>query len=125
MSQNNKIKAKQHFFLDGLLTHKIWGVFIFFIFFWLVFELTFGIGHYPMKWIESFVFLLEDTLQKFIPDGMIKSLLVNGILKGVGGVIIFLPNIVILFFSIVLVAICIFKKGDEGENKYGLPSELQ
>lgn len=97
MSQNNKIKAKQHFFLDGLLTHKIWGVFIFFIVIWFIFELTFGIGHYPMKWIENFVFLLEDTLQKFIPDGMIKSLLVNGILKGVGGVIIFLPNIVILF----------------------------
>lgn len=89
------MRAKER--LDSILCHKIYGVIIFIAVIWLVFQATFGLGYYPMVWLTDLFFLLEDVLLRIIPDGAIKSLLVNGILKGVGGVIIFLPNIVILF----------------------------
>lgn len=83
--------------LDKILIHKFYGVIIFVAVIWLIFQATFGLGYFPMMWIADGIFLLEDFLLKVLPDGAIKSLLVNGILKGVGGVIVFLPNIVILF----------------------------
>jgi ferrous iron transport protein B len=84
-------------FLDKILTHKIFGVVIFIAVIWLIFQATFGLGYYPMIWIEKLVFLIEDFFIEVLPGGMLKSLLVNGILKGIGGVVVFLPNIVILF----------------------------
>lgn len=83
--------------LDELLSHKIYGVIIFIAVIWLVFQATFGLGYFPMIWLADLFFLIEEVTLKIFPDGAIKSLLVNGILKGVGGVIVFLPNIVILF----------------------------
>jgi ferrous iron transport protein B len=83
--------------LDKILTHKFFGVVIFIGVIWLIFQATFGLGYYPMIWIEKLVFLIEDFFIEVLPSGMFKSLLVNGILKGIGGVVVFLPNIVILF----------------------------
>jgi ferrous iron transport protein B len=88
--------------LDTILTHKIYGVLIFLGVIWLVFQATFGLGYYPMIWIEKLIFLINDVLTDILPENFIKSLLLSGILKGVGGVIIFLPNIVILFFLLSL-----------------------
>lgn len=83
--------------LDNILTHRIFGVVVFIAVIWLIFQATFGLGYYPMIWIEKLVFLIEDFFIEVLPNGMLKSLLVNGILKGIGGVVVFLPNIVILF----------------------------
>ena len=83
--------------IDKILTHKFFGVIIFIAVIWIIFQATFGLGYYPMRWIENLVFLVEDFFVLVLPEGMLKSLLINGILKGIGGVIIFLPNIVILF----------------------------
>ncbi|HNW96792.1 MAG TPA: ferrous iron transport protein B [Bacteroidales bacterium] len=83
--------------VDMILNHKLTGVVIFIIVIWLVFQATFGLGYYPMIWLTDFFYFLEDIFLKILPEGAIRSLLVNGILKGVGGVIVFLPNIVILF----------------------------
>jgi len=88
--------------IDRFLTHKYLG-FPFFIFFlWLMFQSTFTLGQYPMEWIDSLVSLLSESMNNLMADGPLKDLLVNGVIGGVGGVIIFLPNILILFFFISL-----------------------
>jgi ferrous iron transport protein B len=88
--------------LDDLLTHKFWGFPIFFFFMWLMFQATFTLGSFPMEWIDSGVKLLHDWVQNTMAEGPLRDLIVDGIIGGVGGVIIFLPNILILFFFISL-----------------------
>ena len=86
--------------IDGILTHKLWG-FPFFIFFmWLMFQVTFSLGSYPMDWLDAGVGVLGHWIEQLIPEGPLQDLLSDGIIGGVGGVIIFLPNILILFFFI-------------------------
>ena len=86
--------------IDGILTHKLWG-FPFFIFFmWLMFQVTFSLGSYPMDWLDAGVGVLGQWIEQLIPEGPLQDLLSDGIIGGVGGVIIFLPNILILFFFI-------------------------
>ncbi|MBP5136120.1 MAG: ferrous iron transport protein B [Paludibacteraceae bacterium] len=88
--------------LDDLLTHKIWGFPIFFAFLFIIFEATFAIGQYPMDWIDAGVSLLSDFVSTHMADGPLKDLIVDGVICGVGGVVVFLPNILILFFFISL-----------------------
>lgn len=83
--------------IDALITNKYLGFPIFFLFMWIMFECTFRLGAYPMEWIESAVGWLGDSLRSIMPEGMLKDLLIDGIIGGVGGVIVFLPNIVILY----------------------------
>ena len=85
-----------------MLTHKFWGFPIFLFLMWLMFQATFTLGSYPMDWIDAGVKLLHDWLQTSMSEGPLRDLLVDGIIGGVGGVIIFLPNILILFFFISL-----------------------
>lgn len=88
--------------IDNFLTHKYLG-FPFFIFFlWVMFQSTFTFGQYPMEWIDSFVKLIGESINNIMAKGPLKDLIINGVLGGVGGVIIFLPNILILFFFISL-----------------------
>jgi ferrous iron transport protein B len=86
--------------IDTFITHKIFGFPIFLFFLWLMFYSTFTLGEYPMKWIEAGVGFVSEFVSKFMPDGMLKDLLVDGVISGVGSVIVFLPNILILFFFI-------------------------
>lgn len=88
--------------IDRVLTHKIWGFPVFIFFILLTFQATFTLGSYPMDWIDSLVGWLGDTVGSLMADGALKDLLVDGIIGGVGGVIVFLPNILILFFFISL-----------------------
>ncbi len=83
--------------LDSVVTHRIWGFPIFFAFMFLMFACTFLLGEYPMGWIESGVEWLGNTLRTYMPDGMLKDLICDGIIGGVGEVIVFLPNIIILY----------------------------
>jgi ferrous iron transport protein B len=99
-SKKDRYKIKHE--LDDILTHKIWGFPIFLFLMWLMFQTTFTLGSYPMNWIDSGVGLLGDWLGGILPGGPLRDLLVEGIIGGVGGVIIFLPNILILFFFISL-----------------------
>ncbi|MFC2151661.1 ferrous iron transport protein B [Bacteroidota bacterium] len=88
--------------IDNFLTHKYLG-FPFFIFFlWVMFQSTFTLGQYPMEWIDYLVNILSNSISKIMTDGPLKDLFINGVIGGVGGVIIFLPNILILFFFISL-----------------------
>jgi ferrous iron transport protein B len=88
--------------IDRILTHKYLGLPIFLGFLWLMFHATFTLGNYPMGWIESGVDLLSQFLNTRLPDGIFRDMLVDGVVGGVGGVIVFLPNILILFFFISL-----------------------
>lgn len=87
---------------DRVLTHRIWGYPIFLSFLFIMFQATFVIGSYPMEWIESVVSRLGSLAGTLIPAGSFHDLVVDGIIAGVGGVIVFLPNILILFFFISL-----------------------
>ncbi len=86
--------------IDAVLTHRVWAYPVFLLFMWLLFQATFKLGEYPMGWIETLIGWLSDIASANIPDGTIKDLLVDGIIAGVGGVIGFLPNILILFLGI-------------------------
>ena len=99
--EQNKIKeATSTQIIDLIVTHKVLGFPIFLLFMWIMFEATFRIGDYPMGWIESLVELIGNLVQSHMPEGPLKDLLVDGIIGGVGGVIVFLPNILILYFFI-------------------------
>jgi len=88
--------------IDNVLTHRILGFPIFLLFMWLTFELTFTVGQYPMNWIDSLIGHMSAFLSTHMSAGILKDLIVDGAIAGVGGVIIFLPNILILFFMISL-----------------------
>jgi ferrous iron transport protein B len=88
--------------IDQFLTGKYLGYPIFVLIMWLMFQSTFIIGKYPVKWIEKLVELTGLAMDKIIPAGMINDLVTDGIIGGVGGVIVFLPNILILFLFISL-----------------------
>jgi len=88
--------------IDYLLTHKFLGFPIFLLFLWVMFTVTFTLGAYPQDWIDRGVTMLGNAINSFMPDGSLKLLISEGIIGGVGGVIIFLPNILILFFFISL-----------------------
>ena len=88
--------------IDSLLLNRLMGLPIFLFLMWVMFETTFTLGTYPMDWIDAGVGALSDGLSNTLPDSLFKDLLVNGIVAGMGGTIIFLPNIVILFFFIAL-----------------------
>lgn len=88
--------------IDRILTHKILGLPIFLGFLWFMFHSTFTWGKYPMSWIGNGVDLLGNFLISHMQGGILRDMLVDGIIGGVGGVIVFLPNILILFFFISL-----------------------
>ncbi len=86
--------------IDFLLTHKYLGFPFFLAFMWIMFSATFFLGSYPMEWIEAGVESLSEYLNGIMASGPLKDLLINGIISGVGGVLVFLPNIMLLFFFI-------------------------
>ena len=88
--------------IDSIVTHRVWGYPIFFLFLYLMFEGTFVLGDYPMRGIEWLVEALGNLLKENMSAGPLKDLLVDGIIGGVGGVIVFLPNILLLYFFISL-----------------------
>ena len=88
--------------LDSIVTHRVWGYPIFFLFMYLMFEGTFVLGEYPMMGIEWLVEQFGNLISNNMAEGPLKDMLIDGIVGGVGGVIVFLPNILILYFCISL-----------------------
>jgi len=86
--------------IDSFLTNKLLGFPFFILFMWVMFSATFELGHYPQQWIETGVGYLGNWLSNTMTAGSLKDLLIDGIIGGVGGVIVFLPNILILFLFI-------------------------
>lgn len=88
--------------IDLVLTDRFFGIPVFIFFIWAMFQVTFSLGAYPMEWIDMTVSALSGSLDRVMPPSMLKDLLLNGVIAGIGSVIIFLPNILILFFCIAL-----------------------
>ena len=88
--------------IDNVLSNKYFGFPIFFLLLYIMFETTFSLGQYPMDWIEEGVTWLGDKVSETMPEGPLKAMLVDGVIGGVGSVIIFLPQILILYFFISL-----------------------
>ena len=86
--------------VDSIVTNRFWGYPIFFIFLYIMFEGTFVLGEYPQRLIEWMVGLIGQGAEKFLSPGPLKDMIVDGIIGGVGGVIVFLPNILLLYFFI-------------------------
>lgn len=98
--KRKKTTAKPSEKIDKILTNNILGFPIFLISISLAFFATFKLGAIPMQWIEHLVAFVSNKTALLLPDGMLKDLLINGIIDGTGSVLVFLPNILILFFFI-------------------------
>ena len=88
--------------IDSVLSNKYIGFPIFFLLLYVMFEVTFTLGQYPMDWIDAFVAWTGERLTATMPEGPLKAMLVDGVVGGVGSVIVFLPQILILYFFISL-----------------------
>lgn len=86
--------------IDRIVTHRAWGFPIFMFFMFIMFQCTFVLGEYPMQWLELLVEVLSGFVAQWMPAGPLKDLIINGVIGGVGGVIVFLPNILILYLFI-------------------------
>lgn len=86
--------------LDAIVTHRIWGFPIFFGIMWLMFYTTFELGAYPQEWIEMGVDWLYEALRGAMEPGALRDMLTDGVISGVGSVLVFLPNIMILYLFI-------------------------
>jgi len=101
-SPGNKVSSDKSHSPDKFLTHKWLGFPIFLLFMWAMFQATFTLGSYPVNWIDNAVSWFSDFVGSTMAEGPLRDLIIDGIIGGVGGVIVFLPNILILFFCISL-----------------------
>jgi ferrous iron transport protein B len=88
--------------IDALLTHKIWGYVIFLAIMLVVFQSIFYLAAFPMEWIENGFASLQELCVAHLPAGLLTDLFVNGILAGLSGIVVFVPQIALLFFFIAL-----------------------
>jgi len=86
--------------MDKVLTHKIAGPLIMLGIIYLIYKITFSVGEIPMGWLESLFGWMSDTATAILPDGLLRSLIVSGIIDGVGGVLGFVPLIMFMFLMI-------------------------
>jgi ferrous iron transport protein B len=86
--------------LDNILTHRLFGYPIFLFFMWLIFQTTFVLGKYPANWIDKGVTAFSGLVAAILPTGFLTDLLTQGVIGGVGSVLVFMPNIMILFLGI-------------------------
>lgn len=95
-------KIRRSDLIDQLITNRYWGIPIFLFFMYVTFFATFRLGQFPMEWIEWAVDVVSEAANTGMAESWFKDLLVQGIIGGVGGVIVFLPNILLLYFFISL-----------------------
>ncbi|MCM1448860.1 MAG: ferrous iron transport protein B [Clostridiales bacterium] len=100
MKRNDVGQVTSTQIIDTFVTNRLFGFPIFIVIMLAMFWLTFAIGEYPKGWIESIVGWLSQVVDNHMPSGPLKDLLADGVIGGVGGVIVFLPNILILYFCI-------------------------
>ena len=88
--------------LDRLFTHKVWGYLIFFVILFSIFQVIFDFSSYPMDAIDGFFGQLSEWVKATLPPGVLTDLVAEGVIAGIGGVVIFIPQIAFLFFFISL-----------------------
>lgn len=97
---NKKDTYQTTHFIDSIITNRYVGFPIFVLLLFIMFTVTFVLGQYPMDWIESLVAWIGQLVGENMPDGPLKDMIADGIIGGVGAVIVFLPQILILYFFI-------------------------
>jgi ferrous iron transport protein B len=102
ITDNHKINSTLTQKIDNILIHPILGIPIFLFLMWGLFQLTFEIGSIPMDWIDAFFGFLGESIGANIANEELQSLVVDGLIAGVGAVVMFVPNIMILFIGIAL-----------------------
>lgn len=105
VGDNNDNYRKTHA-LDAVLTNKYMGFPIFLLILAVMFITTFVVGQYPMDWIDALMGWFGDIVSRLLPDGPVKAMFVDGVIGGVGSVIVFLPQILILYFFISFMEDC-------------------
>ena len=100
LRKNKTERLRKTRIIDTFLTNRYLGIPIFIFFMWLTFYATFQAGGYPKHWLELGISRISDLITHLVPTGVVRDFLVEGIIGGVGGVIVFLPNIIILFLFI-------------------------
>jgi ferrous iron transport protein B len=88
--------------LDKVLTHKVWGFVAFLSLLFIIFQIIFSFSAYPMQWIESFFEWMSDGVKTIMPDGALRNLITDGIISGLGGIFVFIPQIAFLFAFIAI-----------------------
>lgn len=88
--------------LDSILTHRVWGYVIFLIVLFFIFQTIFFLAAYPMEWIETSFLVVSDLASQFLPQGELTDLFINGVLAGLSGIVVFVPQIVLLFTFIAI-----------------------
>jgi len=83
--------------IDGVLLHPVWGYIIFLLIFYFVFQAIFSWAQYPMDAIDTGFSFLKSTLHRILPSNLVTNLFIEGILAGIGGIVIFIPQIMLLF----------------------------
>ncbi len=102
LTHNTADTRRLGYALDTVLTNRWLGFPVLLLFMWIMFQTTFTLGAYPQEWLESGVAWLGAHVAQILPEGILHDLLVDGIITGVGGVLVFLPNILIMFLFISL-----------------------
>ncbi len=102
LTRSNNDKHRLAYALDTVLTNRWLGFPVLLLFMWVMFQTTFTLGAYPQEWLEMGIGALGRWVATLLPAGMLNDLVVDGIIAGVGGVLVFLPNILILFLFISL-----------------------
>ena len=88
--------------LDDILLHRRWGYIILLGVLFLLFQSVFWLASFPMDWIDSAFAVLSHSLSTLLPDNWLTNLLINGVIAGLGGIVMFVPQIMILFGLITL-----------------------
>ena len=88
--------------IDAILTHPVWGYFIFLGILLMIFQAIFAWANYPMDLIDAGFATLNEGIKQVLPEGWLTNLLTDGIITGLGGIVIFVPQIAFLFFFITL-----------------------
>lgn len=86
--------------IDDIITDRLYSFPFFLFLMWVMFQATFYIGSYPQAWLESIITVFGNFISNYLPQGLVHDLIIDGVIGGVGGVLVFLPNILILFFFI-------------------------
>lgn len=101
-SSEHRDQSSADHWLDSIALNRWLGIPVFLGLLWLMFEATFTLGGYPADWIDTSVSWVGEQVASLMPESLLKSLLVDGLIAGVGGVLVFLPNVVLLFLFIAL-----------------------
>lgn len=97
-AQTKVEQTQNRYFLDKWFAHPIFGYFIFLFVLFVIFQSVFSLASYPMEWIDFGMGSISDWFQSVLPVGVATDLLTEGIIPGIGGVLIFIPQIALLFF---------------------------